>query len=299
MPGDTVQIGGGIYREWVSPRNGGLGNNQRILYCNAPGAHPVISGAEVLGGWQHWQGRVWRAQADNALFGSYNPYADEIFGDWYDGLGQTHHTGEVFWNGTALYEAASLQALLDPPAAPQQTMRWFARAEAEHTVFYADFGGGDPAGACVEISVRPFCFFPRQTGVGYLTVRGLTICQAATQWAPPTAFQAGAIGPHWSKGWIIEDCCIHDSKCCGISLGKKRDVKATAWSLAPAKGGAQTYTEIVFANLQDGWCREKIGGHILRNNEIYNCGQAGIVGCMGGAFSTITGNHIHHITIRG
>ena len=123
MPGDTVQIGDGIYREWVSPRNGGLGNNQRILYCNAPGAHPVISGAEVLDGWQHWQGRVWRAQADNALFGSYNPYADEIFGDWYDGLGQTHHTGEVFWNGTALYEAASLQALLDPPAAPQQTMR--------------------------------------------------------------------------------------------------------------------------------------------------------------------------------
>ena len=299
MPGDTVQIGDGVYREWVSPRNGGLGNNQRILYCNAPGAHPVISGAEVLGGWQHWQGRVWRAQADNALFGSYNPYADEIFGDWYDGLGQTHHTGEVFWNGTALYEAASLQALLDPPAAPQQTMRWFARAEAEHTVFYADFGGEDPAGACVEISVRPFCFFPRQTGVGYLTVRGLTICQAATQWAPPTAFQAGAIGPHWSKGWIIEDCCIHDSKCCGISLGKKRDVKDNAWSLDPAKGGAQTYTEIVFANLQDGWCREKIGGHILRNNEIYNCGQAGIVGCMGGAFSTITGNHIHHINIRG
>ena len=75
--------------------------------------------------------------------------------------------------------------------------------------------------------------------------------------------------------------------------------RTTPGSLDPAKGGAQTYTEIVFANLQDGWCREKIGGHILRNNEIYNCGQAGIVGCMGGAFSTITGNHIHHINIRG
>ena len=30
------------------------------------------------------------------------------------------------------------------------------------------------------------------------------------------------IGPHWSKGWIIEDCEISDSKCSGISLGKYR-----------------------------------------------------------------------------
>ena len=31
------------------------------------------------------------------------------------------------------------------------------------------------------------------------------------------------IGPHWSKGWIIEDCEITNSKCCGISLGKYYD----------------------------------------------------------------------------
>ena len=28
------------------------------------------------------------------------------------------------------------------------------------------------------------------------------------------------VGPHWSKGWIIEDCEISDSRCSGISLGK-------------------------------------------------------------------------------
>ena len=32
MPGDTVVISGGTYREWVNPKNGGLGNNQRIAY---------------------------------------------------------------------------------------------------------------------------------------------------------------------------------------------------------------------------------------------------------------------------
>ena len=298
-PGDTVLIGDGVYREWVSPRLGGLGPNQRITYCAAPGARPVITGAEVLGGWQPWQGQVWRAEADNALFGRRNPYAEEIFGDWYDGLGQTHHTGEVFLDGAALYEAPSLQALLDPPADPRRPGRWFACPGPDTTVFYADFAGRDPAEACVEISVRPFCFFPRQTGVDYLTLQGLTFCQAATQWAPPTAFQPGAVGPHWSKGWIIEDCCIHDSKCCGLSLGKKRHPRDNAWSRDPAKGGTQTYTEMVFATLQDGWSRDKVGGHIVRRNEIYNCGQAGIVGCMGGAFSTIADNHIHHVNIRG
>lgn len=41
-----------------------------------------------------------------------------------------------------------------------------------------------------------------------------------------------------------------------------------------------------------------MGGHIIRNNEICACGQAGIVGCMGGAFLVISGNHIHDINNR-
>lgn len=298
MPGDTVIIGSGTYREWVNPKNGGLGNNQRITYINAEGEHPVISGAEVIGGWTPLEGDVWRTEVDNALFCGYNPYADEIFGDWYDELGQTHHTGEVFLDGAAMYEAASLAALLEKVETKERTFRWFALAEEKRTVFYGDFGGKNPNDCCTEISVRPYCFFPQREGLNFITVSGLTMCRAATQWAPPTAFQPGLIGTHWSKGWIIENCSIHDSKCSGISLGKKRDIKDNCWSKNPEKGGAQTYTEMIFSNLRDGWNREKIGGHIVRNNEIYNCGQAGIIGCMGGAFSDIVGNHIHHINDR-
>ena len=53
-----------------------------------------------------------------------------------------------------------------------------------------------------------------------ITLSGFEVSQAATQWAPPTAYQEGMIGPHWSKGWIIEDCEVYESKCSGISLGK-------------------------------------------------------------------------------
>ena len=49
------------------------------------------------------------------------------------------------------------------------------------------------------------------------------VTKAATTWAPPAAYQDGMIGPHWSKGWIIEDCEISNSKCAGISLGKYYD----------------------------------------------------------------------------
>ncbi len=58
MPGDTVIIGGGTYREWVNPKNGGLGNNQRITYINAEGEQPVIRGAEVVGGWTPFEKRM-------------------------------------------------------------------------------------------------------------------------------------------------------------------------------------------------------------------------------------------------
>lgn len=296
--GDTVIIGDGIYRERVNPKNGGLSDGQRITYINAEGCKPVISGAEEIDSWRPYKNNIWFAEVCNSLFEEYNPYADELFGDWYDSLGQTHHTGELFFDGKAMFEAASLDGLSENPKSKEKSLRWFSAVKEDKTVFYGDFGGENPNNHFTEISVRPYCFFPQKEGISYITVSGITMRQAATQWAPPTAFQPAIIGADWSRGWIIENCKIHDSKCCGISLGKKREAKDNCWSKNPVKDGSQTYTEIIFSNLNEGWSRDNIGGHIIRNNEIFNCGQTGIVGCMGAAFSTVYGNHIHHINIR-
>ncbi|MBR4224301.1 MAG: right-handed parallel beta-helix repeat-containing protein, partial [Oscillospiraceae bacterium] len=38
-----------------------------------------------------------------------------------------------------------------------------------------------------------------------------------------------------------------------------------------------------------------VGSHIIRRNEIHHCEQGGIIGRMGGVFSVIEDNHIHHI----
>ena len=51
--------------------------------------------------------------------------------------------------------------------------------------------------------------------------------------------------------------------------------------------------------LNHGWNEATVGGHVVRNNHIHHCEQAGIVGSMGCAFSTIAGNEIHDIHVQG
>jgi hypothetical protein len=52
---------------------------------------------------------------------------------------------------------------------------------------------------------------------------------------------------------------------------------------------------VIFRALDAGWSKETIGSHIVRNNTIFNCEQAGIVGSLGAVFSQIYNNHIHDI----
>lgn len=53
--------------------------------------------------------------------------------------------------------------------------------------------------------------------------------------------------------------------------------------------------EAVYKALHAGWEKGVVGGHVVRGNVIYDCGQNGVVGHMGCAFSLIEGNHIHRI----
>ena len=163
-------------------------------------------------------------------------------------------------------------------------------------MIYANFGGKDPNKECVEINVRRNCFYPSKEGVGYITFSGFKVTKAATQWAPPTAYQDGMMGPHWSKGWIIEDCEISHSRCSGITLGKYlQPNNDNKWTTKYTKDGTQTERDNIMQAQDEGWTKETIGSHIIRRCHIHHCGQTGIVGHLGGVFSLIEDNHIHHI----
>lgn len=287
---DTVTVHAGIYREWVRPEQGGHSNVSRITYQAAPGEKVIIKGSEVVSHWTALEGGIWKAEVSNEIFGEYNPYTEKVDGDWLLRPAEPFlHTGEVYLDGKALRE------VFDVEQVKQTESSWHAEVLEQTTVIYANFKAVDPNAALTEINVRKCCFYPEKIGLNYITVRGFEMAQAACPWGPPTAEQFGMLGVHWSKGWVIENNILHDAKCSAVSLGKEVSTGDNLYSKYRRKTGHRHQVEAVFCALKAGWSKETIGSHIVRNNTIYNCGQNGIVGHMGGAFSEIYGNHIYNI----
>jgi alpha-L-arabinofuranosidase len=440
QPGDMIIVHEGTYRERINPPRGGTCDAKRIVYQAAPGEKVVIKGSEVVAGWQKVQNDTWMVTVPNDLFGDFNPYRDEIRGDWFAPRGRSHHTGAVYLDDHWLVEAATLDDVLQPlgqaassyipgssdpyllnvawlqplealealeetgrlpatgfaaqhgvqaascseggdcigwiepgdwvryegvnfgPGAGQLEIRaasatrggiieirldvpdgellatctvphtggwqswksfyaelesvsgvrtiylvfravpsreasdvrlWFARVDSVSSTIWAQFATVDPNVAQVEINVRRTVFYPEKAGIDFLTVRGFTMMHAATPWAPPTAEQIGLLGTHWSKGWIIEDNDIRYSVCTGITLGKHGDEFDNT-----SQNSAKGYVKTIERAHRHGWSKDTIGHHIVRNNHISHCEQAGIVGSMGPVFSTVTGNTIHDIHVR-
>jgi hypothetical protein len=302
--GDVITVHAGTYRERVTPPRGGESDTKRIIYRAAAGEVVEIKGSEVVRDWKPYRGDVWKVTLPKSFFGGYNPYLDPIAGDWFTDKGRPHHTGQVYINGNALFEAGQIEGVLNPlpyPDARDQdasVRTWFTESDANNIFIYANFHGKNPNTELAEINVRDSCFYPDQPGRNYITVSGFHMRHAATQWAAPTAEQIGLIGTHWSKGWIIENNVISDSRCSCVTLGKDRATGHNVWTVNPMKGGATHYNEVILRALEIGWSRDKIGSHIVRNNTISNCEQAGIAGSLGAINSRITGNHIYNVWAR-
>lgn len=311
LPGDTVMVHQGVYREWVDPKNAGLNDRQRITYQAVAGDHVVLKGSEVVKDWQPVTKGIWKTVVDNKLFGDYNPFAVKLDGDWLE-QGNDCHAGDLYVNHHSFYEAHSYEKMATADErktvtdyvtgirsadrhAARTKYRWFAEVSDQTTTIYANFHELDPKQALVEISVRKCCFYPRHTGINYVTLSGFEICQAATPWAPPTTEQIGMVGPHWAKGWQIKDNELHDAKCCAISIGCPKLGDDNAYNQRHDKPGYQYQLERIFNASRHGWSADTVGAHEIAHNTIYNCGQCAIVGNMGCIFSRIVDNRIFEI----
>ncbi|QAY71658.1 right-handed parallel beta-helix repeat-containing protein [Xylanimonas protaetiae] len=319
QPGDSVVVHAGTYREWVKPARGGLDDARRITYRPADGQHVLITGAERVTTWENVGGTVWRAVLPNAMFGDFNPYREEVRGDWLEqpvpGVEPPKHLGDVWLDGRSFYEVATPAEVTSPQRRdthmdiptghivpthePEWTTRvWTAEVGDDATTIWANFQGAEPNTALTEVSVRRSVFLPEGPGINFVTVRGFELAQAATPWAPPTADQPGLIGPNWAKGWVIEDNLIWGAKNVAVSLGKEATTGNNHATDRGDKPGYQYQIESVFEGLRFGWSKETVGGHVVRRNTIRDCEQAGIVGHMGCAFSLIEGNHIYRIGLK-
>ncbi len=266
QPGDTVIVRAGTYREWVKPARGGMDDSQRITYRAAPGAEVLVKGSERIASWTREASGIWKAELPNSFFDEYNPYALTVSGGWLN-YGQWHHRGDVYLNGEALYEKQTVQEVVDI----ERT--WFCQVQGDMTTIRANFGRANPNGELVEINVRESIFMPEVTGLRYITVDGLHFLHAAANWAPPVLeLQTGAVGTRMGHHWIIENCSVTNARCVGIILGHAPGVD---------------YRDI-----------DAFGEHIVRNNVIRRCGQAGIAGQKGATRSLISGNLIEDTNYR-
>ncbi|MFI3283417.1 MAG: right-handed parallel beta-helix repeat-containing protein, partial [Rikenellaceae bacterium] len=291
---DTILISGGTYRELVSPANGGLSKNERITYMAAQGEEVKIKGSEIVTGWERENSGVWSVKIDNEIFDNFNPFDIFVSGDWLK-TNNMYHLGEIYINEKSLQEVLTLEEVATTEGS------WYGDVQDEYTLITANFDQ-NPNKAITEYNVRPSCFFPQTTGVNFITVKGLNLSQAATQWSAPTSEQIGVIGPNWSKGWVIEECEISNSKCVGICLGKERASGHNLWTLYEGKFGYMHHgftreIESIIKAYDLGWSFENIGSHYVHDNLIYDCGQAGIVGHLGVVNSVIAHNRIDNINM--
>ena len=317
MPGDTVIVHSGVYREWVDPKEGGISDLERITYQAANGELPIIKGSEQIKNWEKVQGSVWKVSIPNTFFQDFNPYEKYLTGDWMvDPEEPVLHLGDVYLNGKSFYEAKNLEEVKNPvkrvdgynapwtmhrepiPYPDDTLYQWYAEVDKENTTIWANFQEYDPNRELTEINVRECCFYPTQSGKDYITVSGFEMAQAACPFAPPTADQPGLLGTHWSKGWIIENNHLHDAKCSAVSLGKDEKTGHNMFTRTRRKPGYIYQFEAVCRALQIGWSMETIGSHIVRNNIIHDCGQNAIVGHMGCINSRIYKNEIYNIATK-
>ncbi len=126
QPGDSITVHAGVYRERVSPPRSGESDAKRITYQAAKGEKVVITGSEIVKGWDKVGGDTWKTTMPSKFFGGFNPYSDLIHGDWFSPQGRQHHTGCVYLNGDWMIEAANFDDVMNPAG---KTSLWFAKVD--------------------------------------------------------------------------------------------------------------------------------------------------------------------------
>ena len=194
QPGDSVVIHAGVYREHVRPGRSGTAAAP-ISYEAAPGEEVVLTGADLITGWESAGDGVWKKEPWTYRFDTHpNDAKHRLIG----------RCEQVIVDGRLLNQVDRLDQM--------PSGSFFA--DTDHQILYVRLANDrDPNQASVEASVRAVCFGPGWGGErrDYITVRGLIIRHAANM------AQRGALfaqGDHWT----IEDCVVEHTNGTGVSF---------------------------------------------------------------------------------
>ena len=110
QPGDTCILRGGVYREVLRPECSGTAA-QPIIFQAADGESPVISGADLLAGWQAEAAGLWSAAMIWDLADQNQLFAD---GQMLAEARWPNHKGSLFQPERAMAKAGTASTLTDP-----------------------------------------------------------------------------------------------------------------------------------------------------------------------------------------
>lgn len=295
QPGDRILVKAGIYREEVVPPRGGTSPQRPITYLAAPGEEVSIRGSERIATWKDQGGGVWMVELDTAFFKGYNPFAIPVSGEWLSS--SQYRLGDVYSGGEAYAQKFRIE---DMKAAPHTWYTDTAYGYVNKAEFpddrqypggkiqiWANFGKVNPNTSLTEINARATAIFPEKSHLKYIVIDGFDIRHTAPQWGDIYTLEKGAIGPRYGYGWTIQNCTITNSRNIGISLGVTEEVHFPREDEGDLLEGGSNIPPL-----------ETIGHHLIRNNVIKRCGQAGIYGCYGAVGSVIEGNVISETNYR-
>lgn len=260
--GERVLVKSGLYRESIHLNTGGTDANNMIVMEGE--GYPVISGADVLNKkWSKIRKSPYMAAVNNFIWRVSLDKKDQI----YSTLSLTNVTKErlprllnnhirwkpeelrilgecrtkIYLDGALVQEKTSYQEL----SIANQPSYWFNSKSGDLYLF----SKSDPNNALIEYTKRENLLTARSFKASYVKVSGFHFTNVANPFPFP---QVGAIEPGLNHHWIIEDNRISKINGIGIVLGFD-------------------YGERFLPGVN-------IGYHIVKKNNISQCGIIGISG---------------------
>ena len=239
MPGDTILVRAGIYRERVAPPRGGM-PGKPIIYRGEKLGTVVLRGSnEWKPAWQSHQPGVVFATPRDDLFDddvyvdSANPFLVELASTPHERDGKPeserydrgdpeliYRCGQVMVNGKPWQQRPFLSEVETRPG----TWTFVPGTEDGGGRIYINFGTLDPVQQQVEISTRRRIFAPHIRGLGHIHVEGFVMEHCGNQyptnfWNTPKWSQAGAFGLRGGHHWIVRNNVIRYANTIALDLG--------------------------------------------------------------------------------
>ena len=214
--GDRVVIHEGVYREWAEPVNSGRAGAP-IIYEGAAGESVVMTGADVLTGWE-------RAPGDRPVYKI--PWTAKFIINTVNGQPIYHHPAddEHVRSGRAeqlivdgeVWDSPQLVLSLDD----MQAGTFFPDVENDMLYLWMQ-DGSDPSAHKIEGCTRGMIFgthpWKRPDGFDHVCVRGITFRCASTFAQRPAVWMLG-------KHNVVEDCTIEWMCGGGVGVGPEGGV---------------------------------------------------------------------------